>query len=172
MNSKPKIEERKAQPYAAIRMQVPIPFGKYLQPAWSKVHGWLAGQGISHGPSIIRYLTTDMATKLDIEVGFALEWEIAGGEGILTGMLPAGQYATLVYTGSYRGKGVYKANVAIIEWAQETGVTWKTSKRDGVEWWDSRVEWYLTDPDLESDPKKYKTELAFMVTDGTEAEHG
>ena len=42
MNSKPKIEERKAQPYAAIRMQVPIPFGKYLQPAWSKVHGWPA----------------------------------------------------------------------------------------------------------------------------------
>jgi effector-binding domain-containing protein len=163
MNSKPKIEDRKAQPYAAVRMQVPIPFGKYLQPAWSKVHGWLATQQLSHGPAIIRYLTTDMSTKLDIEVGFALEQKITGGEGILTDVLPAGRYATLLYTGSYRGKGVYNANVAIIEWAKATGVTWKTTQHDGVEWWDSRVEWYLTNPDSGIDPKKYQTELAFMV---------
>jgi effector-binding domain-containing protein len=166
MNTIPKIEHREAHPYAAVRMQVPIPFGKFLQPAWSKVHNWLAGQGISHGPAIIRYLTTDMSTKLDIEVGFVIDKAIPGADGILTDVLPAGQYATLIYTGSYKGKGVYKANVAIIEWAKENGIAWNVSNKAGVEWWDSRVEWYLSDPNADPDPKKYLTELTFMVASG------
>jgi effector-binding domain-containing protein len=144
-------------------MQVPVPFGKFLQPSWSKVHEWLAGQGISHGPAIIRYLTTDMSTKLDIDVGFAIDKSTRGGEGVMTDILPAGQYGTLMYTGSYKGKGVYRANVAIIEWAKENGIVWKTATKDGVEWWDSRVEWYLSDPDTDLDPKKYQTELTFRV---------
>jgi hypothetical protein len=45
MNSTPIIEHREAQPYAAVRMQVPIPFGKFLQPAWSKVRYWLLEKG-------------------------------------------------------------------------------------------------------------------------------
>jgi effector-binding domain-containing protein len=163
MNSKPKIETRKSKPYAAVSLQVPIPFGKYLNHAWSQVTEWLAERKIPHGPAIIRYLTTDMSTKLDIEVGFVIDRRIAAGDGIRVDVLPAGRYATVLYTGSYRGKGVYKANVALIEWAKENGITWKTSQIDGVEWWASRVEWYLSDPATEPDPGKYLTELTFMV---------
>lgn len=163
MITKPKIEPRSEHPYAAVRMRVPIPFGKYLQPAWSKVHEWLAAQGLSHGPAIIRYFTTDMSKELDIDVGFVIDKPIPGGEGVTTDVLPAGQYATLLYTGSYKGKGVYKCNVAIIEWAKENSIAWKTSHKNGMEWWDSRVEWYLSDPEIESDSKKFRTELTFMV---------
>jgi effector-binding domain-containing protein len=163
MLSQPQVEKRLAHPYAAMRMAVPIPFGKFLQPAWAKVHNWIVGQGLTHGPAIIRYLTTDMSAKLDIDVGFVIDQAIAAGDGIMTDVLPAGQYATLMYTGSYQGKGVYMANVALVEWAQANKIVWKTSDKDGVEWWESRVEWYLTDPDLETDPKKYQTELTFMV---------
>jgi len=165
MITKPSIEYHEAHPYAAVRLQVPIPFGKFLQPAYAKVNTWLAGKGLSHGPAIIRYLTTDMSTKLDIDVGFTIDQSIPGDSAVMTDILHAGQYATLLYTGSYRGKGVYKANVAIIEWAQANGVAWKTSSIAGVEWWESRVEWYLTDPDLEKDLNKYQTELTFMVAD-------
>ena len=75
---KPTIEQRVAHPYAAVRLQVPFPIGKFLQPAWSKVNNWLAKQGISHGPAIIRYLTTDMSTNLDIEVGFVTDVQLPG----------------------------------------------------------------------------------------------
>jgi len=34
--TEPKIERRKKQNDVAIRMAVPIPFGKYLQPAWDE----------------------------------------------------------------------------------------------------------------------------------------
>ena len=165
MITEPKIERRKKQYYAAIRMAVPIPFGKYLQPAWMEVHDWLEQKGISSGPAIIRYLTTDMSKELDIEVGFTVDKAIKGNDRIITDFLPAGNYATLIYTGSYKGKGVYKANVAIIEWAQANKIKWSITKKKGIEWWDGRVEIYLTDPAKEKDPAKFKTELAFKVVD-------
>ena len=165
MKTIPSIEQREAHPYAAIRMQVPVPFGKFLQPAWSKVHTWLAGQGLSHGPAIIRYMTTDMSAKMDMDVGFVIENSIPGSDGVLVDMLPAGLYACLMHTGSYRGKGVYKANVAMIEWAVENSIVWRTTSKAGVEWWDSRVEWYFNDPATDPDPQQYQTELTFMVTE-------
>ena len=164
MNAKPRLENRKEQPYVAIRTSLPIPFGSYLQPLWNEVSSWLKGQGItSPGPAIIRYLTTDMSRKLDIDVGFAVNTHVAGNNRIVSGVLPAGQYATLSYTGPYRGKGIFKTNVAMMEWAKENGVTWNTTTRDGVEWWNGRVEWYLTDPKKEANTKKYQAELAVMV---------
>ena len=163
MNTEPKIERRKKQYYAAIRMAVPIPFGKYLQPAWSEVHDWLEQKGVSSGPAIIRYLTTDMSKELDVEVGFTVDKSIKGNDRIITDFLPAGKYATLIYTGPYKGKGVFKANVAIIEWAQTNKIKWSITKKKGVEWWNGRVEIYLTDPAKEKDPSKFKTELAFIV---------
>jgi effector-binding domain-containing protein len=166
MITEPKIEKRKKQNYVAIRMAVPIPFGKYLGPAWSEVQAWLQNKGIDNsvsGPAIIRYLTTDMSKELDIDVGFLVDKPIKGDERIISDVLPAGSYATLIYTGSYKGKGVYKANVAMVEWAQENKVKWSIHKQKGVEWWNGRVEIYWSDPAIEKDPKKYKTELAFMV---------
>ena len=143
---------------------MPIPFGSYLQPLWDEVHDWLNSQGMpSPGPAIIRYLTTDMSKKLDIDVGFAVNRRLSGNDRIMVDTLPAGKYATLLYTGSYRGKGIYKANVALIGWAKENGVGWNTSSKNGVEWWNGRVEWYLTDPAREKDAKKYQTELTFLV---------
>jgi effector-binding domain-containing protein len=166
MITEPRLEDRKEQYYLAIRTAVPIPFGKYLQPLWSEVETWVRSQGIplsAWGPAIIRYLTTDMSTKLDIDVGFAVDRPLVGNDRIIAGVFPAGRYATLLYTGSYRGKGIYKATVALLDWAKANGVTWNTSEKNGVEWWNGRGEWYLTDPAREADLKKYRTELAFLV---------
>ena len=166
MIAQPRLEQRQEQPYVAIRTAVPIPFGKYLQPLWAEVNAWLKDQGMplsSTGPAIIRYLTTDMSNKLDMDVGFAVDRRMSGNDHILADVLPAGRYATLLYTGSYKGKGIYKSTVALLEWAKEKSIVWNTSIKNGVEWWNGRVEWYLTDPERESDPKKYQTELAFLV---------
>ena len=150
----------------AIRTALPIPFGKYLQPLWGEVNAWLRNQAIptsSSGPAIIRYLTTDMTKKLDLDVGFVVDKALPGNNRILAGILPAGQYATLLYTGSFKGNGIFHATVALLDWAQKNNIAWNTSIKNGVEWWNGRVEWYLTDPEREPDPKKYQTELAFLV---------
>jgi effector-binding domain-containing protein len=164
MVTKPSLEDRKAQHYLAIRTAVPIPFGKFLQPLWNEVHGWLKSQGMaSPGAAIIRYLTTNMSKKLDIDVGFAVDRLVPGNERIIADVLPAGQYATLLYTGPYKGKGIFKATVALLDWAKENSIVWNATNKNGVEWWKGRVEWYLTDPAREPDTKNYQTELAFLV---------
>lgn len=164
MMTVPRIERRKKQHYAARRLAVPIPFGKYLQPAWNEVLGWMIEKGLKpSGPAIIRYLTTDMSKELDIDVGFLVDKAVKGDDRITADFLPAGRYATLLYTGPYRGKGIYKATVALLEWARENKIKWDTSKKKGVEWWSGRAELYFSDPAVGKDPSKYETELAFLV---------
>src|SRR5258708_15620689 len=164
MISEPKLEERAAQYYAAKRVAAPIPFGRYLQPAWDEVQRWLKANGIKkYGPAIIRYLTTDMSKKLDMDVGYIVDKALRGQSSIVADVLPAGRYVTLRYTGAYRGKGIFKANLAPLEWAKANQVVWNTTTKNGIEPWNRRAEVYLTDPKKETDPKKYKTELAFLV---------
>ncbi|HSL28907.1 MAG TPA: GyrI-like domain-containing protein [Anaerolineales bacterium] len=166
MITRPKIERREKQHYVGIRMAVPIPFGKYLQPAWAEVYNWMKNDEIQpSGPAIIRYLTTDMSKELDIEVGFTVDKAVQGDGRIFADFLPAGKYATLLYTGPYRGKGIFKATVALLDWAKENKVKWNTTKKKGVEWWKGRAEFYFSDPAVEKDPTKFKTELAFLVAE-------
>lgn len=166
MLTEPKIERRKKQHYVAIRMAVPIPFGKYLQPAWDKVYDWLQSKKIKpSGPAIIRYLTTDMSKELDIDVGFTVDKAVKGDDQITADFLPAGKYATLLYTGPYKGKGIFKATVALLEWAKENRVKWNITKEKGVEWWNGRTEFYFSDPAVEKDSSKFKTELAFLIAE-------
>ena len=112
----PKLEQRKESHYVAIRTQVGVPFGAVLPPLWNEIFAWLASKGISpSGAPFIRYLTTDMSKKLDIDVGFAIGGRRPGNGHIIEDVLPAGQYATLLNTGHYRGKGIYQATVALVD---------------------------------------------------------
>jgi effector-binding domain-containing protein len=164
MITEPKIERRKKQNCVAIRMAVPIPFGKYLQPTWDEVYDWLKSKDIKpSSPALIRYLTTDMSKELDIDVGFTVDKAVKGNDRIIADFLPAGRYATLLYVGPYKGKGIFKATVALLDWAKENKVKWDTSKKKGVEWWNGRAEFYFSDPATEKDPSKFKAELAFLV---------
>jgi effector-binding domain-containing protein len=164
MITEPKLERRKKRNYVAIRMAVPIPFGKYLQPAWDEVYEWMKTKDIKpSGPAIIRYLTTDMSKELDIDVGFTVDKAVKGDVRITADFLNAGKYATLLYTGPYKGKGIFNATVALLDWAKENKIKWDTSKKKGVEWWNGRIEFYFSDPATEKDPNKFKTELAFLV---------
>ena len=52
-----------------------------------------------------------------------------------------------------------------MEWREANGIAWKISGKDGVDWWNARLEHYLKNQNDESDPKKWKTEVAVMVAD-------
>jgi len=133
---------------------------------WDEVHAWLRGKSLTAaGAPFIRYLTTDMEKKLDLEVGFPVAFAAAGDDRITAGILPAGRYAVLMVTGPYEGGGVFKANVAMMEWAKENDIVWQISTIDNAEWWEARLEFYLTDPASEPDPNKWRAELAFLVAE-------
>jgi len=166
MITKPVLKYRRAQPYVAIRTQVPIPFGEYLPPLWEEVQAWLKSEAIAPcGPPFLRYLTTDMSKNLDIEVGFPVAAAVKPSGRLSAGAFPAGNYAVLMYTGSFKGTGLYQATVTLLDWAKANQIKWDTSLVDQTEWWGGRIEWYLTDPQDEPDPEKWQTELAFRVAD-------
>ena len=165
MITEPKLERRSEQYFAAVRRQVSIPFGRLLTPMWDEVHAWLQGKGLAAaGAPFIRYLTTDMERKLDLEVGFPVPAAVPGDERITAGILPAGRYAVLEYTGPYDGDGMFKANIAMMEWAHDNNIAWQVSMRDNVDWWGARLEYYFTDPAAEPDPNKWQAELAILVS--------
>jgi effector-binding domain-containing protein len=166
MLAEPKLENRSAIPYAAIRTQVGIPFGAVLPELWGEVFAWLAKQGIARARApFIRYLTTDMARKLDLEVGIPVAKHMQGDGRISTGVFPAGHYAVAVYSGPY--EGLVSATAQFLDWAKQNHVAWQTTLKDNVEWWEGRVEFYITDPASEPDPQKWQTELAFLVVNTT-----
>jgi effector-binding domain-containing protein len=109
-------------------------FGKYLQPAWDEAYDWMKSKDIKpSGPAIIRYLTTDMSKDLDIDVGFTVDKAVKGDDRIIADFLPAGRYATVIYTGPYKGKGIFNATVALLEWAKENKIKGNITKKKGVE---------------------------------------
>jgi len=164
MITKPRLEYRREQPFVAIRQNVSIPFGHLLSPLWDEVHAWLdAMEVLPSGPPIIRYLTTDMANGLDIEVGFLLDRPILGTDRFSADVFPAGHYAALVYSGPYDNDGLVGATGALLDWARQNHIAWQTTMVEHVEWWKARSEIYLTDPALEPDPQKWQTELVFLT---------
>jgi effector-binding domain-containing protein len=131
---------------------------------WDEVYVWLVSRNLTAaGAPFIRYLTTDMEKKLDIEVGFPVAAAVTGDGRISAGFLPAGRYVVLEYMGPYEGDGVFNANVAMMEWAKEQDIVWQISRKDNIEWWVARLEIYLTDPASEPDSNKWRTQLAFLV---------
>ncbi|HEX6482454.1 MAG TPA: hypothetical protein VF043_26730 [Ktedonobacteraceae bacterium] len=57
-------------------------------------------QGITpSGAPFARYLVINMMALLDIEVGVPVAAALSGDGCISAGVLPAGRYASLVYTG-------------------------------------------------------------------------
>ena len=69
-------------------MQVPIPFGELLPGLWGEVSAFLTEQGIApSGSPFIRYLTTDMSKKLNLEMGFPVASAVSGNERVSAGLM-------------------------------------------------------------------------------------
>ena len=168
MITEPKIEHRSEQPYVAIRTQVtPRQLGKGLvSRLFNEVLAWLEKQGIAPTDApFIRYLVIDMPSLLDIELGWPIASPVSGTERIRAGTLPAGNYASLVSIGPYKGKALMKANGALIVWGEEHGIVWDSKQTEQGEAFGARLEYYIKGPANESDPDKWKTEVAIRVAD-------
>ena len=164
MITAPKLEDRTEQPYVAIRTQATM---QELPTVIPQLHGevfaWLGRQGVAPaGAPFIRYLVIDMAAKLDIELGVPVATAVPGDGRVSAGVLPAGRYATLVYTGLHDD---IAANAALLNWGAEQGLVWDRWVAENGDGFGARLESYLTDPDDEPDPEKWETEVAIRLAD-------
>ena|SRR5579859_3037091 len=168
MISEPKLDNRPAQPYVAIRTQVNMTeLGSGIIPRLhSEVMAWLKKQGKSpSGAPFIRYRVINMPGRLDIELGWPVASPSAAEGRILADVVPAGRYASLIYTGPYEGDGLMKANAALLDWGTQQGLTWDRWETPEGDAFGARYETYITDPQNEPDQSKWQTEVAIRLAD-------
>jgi effector-binding domain-containing protein len=165
MLTQPEVIERPAQPYVAINAHVTMPTLSTILPALhARVFGWLRERRTPPiGHPFWKYNMIDMDRGLEVEVGVPVVARVDGDEQVLSGLLPAGRYASLRYTG--HPNGLLDATAFLLEWAGQQHLTWDLSHgRDG-ERWGGRLEIYETDPVAEPDMTKWTTQLAFRLSD-------
>ena len=163
MITKPKIEPRSAQHYVGIRtLALPKQFKSIVPEFIDEIISWLAAQGIDrNGPPFLRYYVIDMNGSMDVEVGVPVATTLPGTDRISPGILPAGHYASLIFSGVTG----YKGNKALIEWAVKQGIKWDRWDDKHGDAFRSRVEFSLTDPTDERDRKKWETEVMIKLLD-------
>jgi effector-binding domain-containing protein len=164
--TEPKLEQRNAQPYVAIRRQVTTQelASVLADQVLGQVFAWLESKGVaSAGAPFFRYHTTDMtgAGRFDVEVGIPVTTAVPGDSSVYADVLPAGRYAVLVNSGPY--DDLVAAHGALLAWGETNGIVWQVAedgKAQGIP-----IETYLTNPAEEPDPQKWQTEIAYLVTD-------
>ncbi|WP_255553184.1 GyrI-like domain-containing protein [Ktedonobacter sp. SOSP1-52] len=165
--TEPKSEDRMAQPYMGMRTRIPMQeLGVVIPQYIGEVFAFLGKQGVApvHAP-FVRYHVINMPEMLDIEVGIPVASPLPDEDRIHGGVLPAGRYASLVYTGIENG---IQANAALMEWGARHGLVWDSRETKDGEAFGSRFESFLTDPEKQPDQGKWETEVAIRLAESQE----
>jgi effector-binding domain-containing protein len=168
MLSRPKIEVRGDQPYAAIRATMTMDaLGSTLPLIGPEVFSWLAAKELAPtGPLFWKYEVIDMAGELEVAVGVPIAAGVGGDGRVHTGLLPGGAYATVVHTG--HPAELVDATASLLDWAAERELSWDMDFDDRGERWACRLEEYLSDPAEQPDMSTWRTRLAFRLADTRE----
>jgi effector-binding domain-containing protein len=129
-----------------------------------EVYAWLGARGLPPaGPPFLKYNVIDMTRELEIDNGVPVAALVDGDGEMISGVLPAGRYATLTHVG--HPSELVQATKALLDWAAGPGLAWDMSPDGNGDRWASRLEIYLTDPREEPDMSKWVTQLAFRLAD-------
>lgn len=162
MHTEPKLDNRTEQTYVGVRaVTPPSDLDVVIPRLLDQVEIWLSQKGIvPTGSPFIRYYS--LGETFDIEIGFPVAAGMTGDETVKVDTLPAGRYASLVYTGIDNG---YPANKALVEWAEANGIDWDHWDTPQGDAFRSRYEIFITDPEDEPDRDKWETEVAIRLAD-------
>src|SRR5579871_6728843 len=157
MIGEPRIDERAARPTLGIRATVPMTELPMVIPrSIGEVHGWLEQNRIRPaGAPFVRYYVINMPGNLEIEVGWPVESASATSDRVQAGAIPAGRYASLVYTGNY--PGLPDATRALLDWGAAKGLVWDATTTPAGDRFGARLETYWTNPAEEPDLNKHET---------------
>jgi len=150
-----------------IRIQVPMKgMSKEITKMSKDMSAWANKRGLeTSGPPFLRYHVIDMSGEMDIEYGIPLaevmpDETSPGGRHVRAGVLPAGRYASLIYSGSG-----YTGNKVLIEWARANGLAWDRWDDPKGDAFRSRYESFLTNPAEEPRKTRWKIEVAIKLAE-------
>ena len=159
---KPKIDAHPEQAYMGIRTVAPFSgMFKVVTKISKDLHRWIKDRDIFPAEApFLRYHIIDMRGSMDITYGIPVVAALPNEGRIAAGTLPAGRYASLIYTGSGLA-----GNRALIEWARDNGLEfdrWDTPQGDAFR---CRYESHLTDPRVEPRKARWEIEVAIKLAD-------
>jgi effector-binding domain-containing protein len=156
----PEIVQVGERPYVALRGKVAMDGIGAFAGRMSEVIDWLAAREIAPNDApFFKYDVVDMDTGLVMEIGFPVD-DVHPGEGeIVTGVLPAGRYATVTHHG--HPDGLLEATRALLDWASAEGLEWDAEG----DTWTARLEIYKSDPREVPNMDDWDTELQFKLKD-------
>jgi effector-binding domain-containing protein len=164
MSAAPEIVIRTEQPYVAIKARVTMSELPALGARLGEVFGWLGARGLAPaGAPFFKYNVVDMARELDMEAGVPVAAAVEVDCHMVSGVLPAGRYATLTHVG--HPSELVGVTETLQDWAAAQGLTWDMSPGPDGDRWGCRLEIHLTDPAQEPDMSKWETQLAFRLAD-------
>lgn len=148
-----RIIEHDEQATAGVRETVPMSeLTEFFSRAYTQTMAALQAHGTyPAGPPFGKYY--GMPTEVvDVEAGFPVAATIATADGVVSGILPAGTIVTAIHVGPYDSMADTYAEVQRF-FAENHLVP------SDVMW-----ESYLSDPELEPDPAKWRTLICWPVT--------
>ena len=116
------------------------------------------------GPPLVRYFIVDDNTgDVDVHIGFPVETAKlpASLETMRIGDLPPGRYAVVAHAGPY--EMLVDTTRALLEWAKTGHIEWAYAEDNKTTRWVSRVEHYVVAPPEETDPAKWRTDVAILI---------
>ncbi|WP_313523055.1 GyrI-like domain-containing protein [Shinella sp.] len=161
MLTMPETVEWGPKSYVAVRLPVVIPFGQEVDPAFEELFEAFAQAGVEpDGVEFIKFNVVDMP-RLEIEVGMTTDAAVPLSGRLVNGVLPAGRYVSMTYTGPY--DGLYDATAMLVGWAKEKGLQWDARSTENGDVFASRLEVHDNNPSTEPDPEKLVTTLLFKL---------
>lgn len=159
----PEIIVRDAERYVAVRLPVVIPFAEEVDPAFDELfEAFSQAEVPSNGMEFIKFNVVDMPS-LEIETGMTTDATIPLSGRLVEGVLPAGRFVRMKYTGAY--EGLLDATAMLIGWAKEKGLRWDATSSQAGELFACRLEVHDNNPSIEPDPSKLVTTLLFKLAD-------
>lgn len=158
----PRFETRAEQPYVGKRVVMPMSHFETRVPAlMQEVSAWLDAHGKKPaGPGFLRYHVVDMPDRMDVEASVPVDAVPEPDDAVTRGTLPAGRYASLVFTGVKNG---IDANARLIEWLGTQDTEMDVHHTGDGDVFAGRLETLLTNPQTETDRSRWQTEVAIKV---------
>lgn len=157
MDKEPAIVTRPDLYYVGLRKVMPMSdFSREIPAMTKQVFERLAADGLQlAGKAFLRYHVIDMPHRMDVELGVPVS-------GRAEGLLPAGRYAVLTYTGVKNG---IAANKRLIDWIAQQGEHAASRASTEGEVFEARFETFLTDDRDGLDQDRWDTEVAIRLRD-------
>lgn len=163
MLSLPVKNRRKKQSYLAIRSrlvrrQLPKQATLFLP----EVRNFMEEQSIPYiGPSFFRYNTISASGEMDIEFGHFTDKLYSGSGPVRAGILPAGSFMSVTWTGPYNK--LSDVDAMLMGWASIKGVEWDCAATEAGVFFGCRIDIFHKALPEEPDPDKWETEVAVML---------